>query len=242
MITVLWPCERSLVWISSTWEQHLARPGYKREYAGVDLAGYEQPLRPSQFNGKNIQSMWSTLGYGNTIFTEYAGILRTRIAHLKNRAVETGQIVNPKTYMGTMDSTGNSTGTHVHWEVWLKRNGVWQNIDPLDPRNGIQIVNDPGLLKPLEEGIEIPMPEFKTPAFPALVKVKATSAITQFIYVRSTPSVVGRELGRVKPGEQWEAFGSQVDNLGNIWYAVKRGVVIGWAAAYYAGEKYLEEV
>ncbi len=62
MVNLLWPCERSTVWISSTWEQHLRRPGYNREYAGVDLAGQEQPLRPDQFDGRVLQSMMSYSG------------------------------------------------------------------------------------------------------------------------------------------------------------------------------------
>ena len=104
MITVLWPCDRAQVWLSSDWEDHVARPGYNRAYAGTDLAGQEQPLRSSQCGGKVLQAMWSTQGYGFTVFVEYAGILRTRVAHLKNLEVEIGHV-----HRSSQDSWGRWT-------------------------------------------------------------------------------------------------------------------------------------
>ena len=243
MITVLWPCERPQVWISSTWEDHVARPGYNRAYAGIDLAGQEQPLRASQlYGGKVLQAMWSTQGYGYTVFIEYAGILRTRTAHMKNLAVGIGQIVGPYTYLGTMDSTGNSTGTHVHWEVWLNRNGTWVNIDPLNAVNGIQVVNDPAMLIPLD-GSEDTMPgEYEIPEFPQLVNVTPTQLIAGWINLRALPKTTSSViLGKVKSGETWEAFGSATDSLGNIWYGLRKNDQVGWAAAYYGGQKWLKE-
>lgn len=243
MITILWPCERSKVWISSTWQDHLNRPGYNRDYAGTDLAGIEQPLRPSQYNGKVLQSMWSTAGYGYTTFIEHSGILRIRNAHQKTLGVKVGDIVNPSQSLGIMDSTGNSTGTHTHWEVWLKYSTGWRNVDPLDPSHGIQIVNDPAMLVALP-GEEIPPmdPVFTPPALPDLVMVKPTYKITTWINLRQRPSLNATKIGEIKPGQEWVYWGYKVDTLGNYWYALRKGDVVGWAAGYYNGELWLEQV
>lgn len=241
MITALWPCERSKVVISSDWQDHLARPGYNRDYAGTDLAGPEQPLRASQRNGKVLQAMWSTQGYGYTVFVEYGGALRTRVAHLKNLGVKIGEIVGPESYLGTMDSTGNSTGTHVHWEVWLKREGQWVNIDPLAEVNGVQVTNDPAQLKELAGAEDVTPVEYEIPAFPGLVIVTPTEAISSWINLRALPRTSSSAvLGKVKTGESWEAFASTTDSLGNIWYGLRNGSYVGWAAAYYGGMKWLK--
>ena len=239
MITVCWPVDRSQVWISNTWQDHLNRPGYKRDYAGIDLAGAEQPLRPSQYNGKILQAMWSTQGYGYTTFIEYAGILRTRTAHQKTIATKIGQVVNPWDSLGILDSTGNSTGNHVHWETWLKVAGRWINVDPLNPINGIVVVNDFNLLTPLEG--EEPMPvEFVLPNIPTMPKCKLTPMVYKYINVRSLPKAASTDLGDLKVGEVWDVTGYKQDTLGNVWFAVKKGDVIGWAAAFYNGEIWLQ--
>ena len=247
-ITVLWPTDRANVWISNTWLQHLARPGYNRVYAGTDLAGHGQ-LRPSQYNGRLLQVMWSTQGYGYTDFAEYpAGnpILRIRNAHKVNNVIwQIGQIINPTDLLGEMDSTGNSTGSHDHFEVWLKRAGVWMNIDPLNAENGVQLVNDPGQLIPLDGTVVPPSPPvFTLPPIPTLARVKVTTRITSWINLRSLPTISpgSYDLGDVRPGEQWEVFGASTDKQGNIWLALKKDTKVGWAAGYFNGETWLELV
>ena len=90
-----------------------------------------------------------------------------------------------------MDSTGNSTGTHVHWEVWLKRGANWANIDPLNAVNGIQIVNEAWMLIPLD-GTEDTMPgAYEVPEWPALVRVTPTQLISGYINLRSLPRTTG---------------------------------------------------
>jgi murein DD-endopeptidase MepM/ murein hydrolase activator NlpD len=50
---------------------------------------------------------------------------KTGYAHLKAFAVETGQVVERGTLIGYMGSTGNSSGPHLHYDVW--KDGVNQN-------------------------------------------------------------------------------------------------------------------
>jgi hypothetical protein len=76
-------------------------------------AGYVQVTLDS-WPGGNFISVVSDSGW------------RTGYAHLQSVFVESGQYVQAGTPIGTIGSTGHSTGPHLHYETW--QNGV--NIDP----------------------------------------------------------------------------------------------------------------
>ena len=69
---------------------------------------------------------WSTVGYGFTV-TIAGSPWWTRYGHLKQVLVYPGQQVNGGDVIAYGNSTGNSTGSHLHFEI--KRDGVF--IDPL---------------------------------------------------------------------------------------------------------------
>jgi murein DD-endopeptidase MepM/ murein hydrolase activator NlpD len=58
-------------------------------------------------------------GYGQTVEIDHGGGLKTRYGHLATIAVRTGQHVVLGERVGGMGATGRSTGTHLHYEVWL---------------------------------------------------------------------------------------------------------------------------
>ena len=64
-------------------------------------------------------------GYGKTIEIDHGRGLKTRYAHLSGIAVRPGERVALGQRVGAMGSTGRSTGTHLHYEVWV--NGRAQN-------------------------------------------------------------------------------------------------------------------
>ena len=66
-------------------------------------------------------------GYGNTIEVDHGHGFKTRYAHLSGISVSVGQRVVLVQRIGAMGDTGRSTGTHLHYEVWV--NGRVQ--DPL---------------------------------------------------------------------------------------------------------------
>jgi murein DD-endopeptidase MepM/ murein hydrolase activator NlpD len=66
-------------------------------------------------------------GYGNTIEVDHGRGFKTRYAHLHSIGVRAGQPVAVGQRLGGMGSTGRSTGTHLHYEVWV--NGRAQNPD-----------------------------------------------------------------------------------------------------------------
>lgn len=55
-------------------------------------------------------------GYGNYIVIKHSGFY-TLHAHLNSRKVATGQSVKAGTVIGTVGSTGNSTGPHLHFGI-----------------------------------------------------------------------------------------------------------------------------
>lgn len=66
-------------------------------------------------------------GYGNYVWINHGNGKETVYAHLTSVAVSTGQYVSAGQYIGTVGSTGHSTGAHLHYET--RYNGV--KYDPL---------------------------------------------------------------------------------------------------------------
>lgn len=64
---------------------------------------------------------------GNTVFINHGQGLISYYAHLKTIDVKPGQLVYQGEVIGTMGSTGRSTGSHLHWSVSL--NGF--RVNPL---------------------------------------------------------------------------------------------------------------
>lgn len=246
MITLLWPVKDFR--ITDDWSEHVSRTGYFGQ-PGIDLATYAQPIRPSQYKGKVLQAGWNPSGYGNTTFVEFQdaagnGVVRIRNAHQETVGVKIGDIVNPTHSLGILGTTGNSSGLHTHMEVWLKIAGKWQNIDPLDPRYGIQFVSDISQLVPLDGSNVDVKPEYTPPVFGDMPLVTPSSAVWTALLLRETPSTKARILGRITPGERYRAFTYRMDHIGTFWLGVVHPLNYrtGWAAGYHNGVQLLVEV
>lgn len=252
VITILFPFDRSKVWLSCDWQCHMRRPNYSRNYAGVDYAGNRQPLWVGQHYGKVLQAMWSTQGYGWTVFTEFYDIdgnavLRIRDAHMDAKPlVSVGEIVQPKQQIGWMGTTGNSTGIHDHCETWLKINGVWQNVDPYDTKYNVKLVNNVNELIPIG-GTPVPPPPPQGWYIPEMAFPLVKNIQTFNINLRTLPTDKGNatqviKWGAIKPNSIWEFCGSHVDVVGNVWFAVRKGQEVGWAASLYNSEPWIVPV
>jgi murein DD-endopeptidase MepM/ murein hydrolase activator NlpD len=56
-------------------------------------------------------------GYGNQVKVDHPGGISSFYAHLNSVNVKPGQQITPGTVIGTVGSTGQSTGPHLHFEV-----------------------------------------------------------------------------------------------------------------------------
>ncbi len=75
--------------------------------------------------GTVVEAGWSNVGYGNYVLIDHGNGFRTRYAHMSKILATRGQTVDQGQQIGLVGSTGNSTGPHLHFEVYL--NGVLQS-------------------------------------------------------------------------------------------------------------------
>lgn len=94
--------------------------GDKRFHAGVDYAGALGTPLASQTGGKVTFSGASGNGFGNLVKVKN-GAFEYFYAHLQKAMAGVGSMVRKGQTIGTLGSTGDSTGPHVHYEV--RKNG-----------------------------------------------------------------------------------------------------------------------
>ena len=97
-------------------------------HEGVDLAGPAgQPVYATG-DGVVESAEFNFSGYGNVIVIDHGFGYKTRYAHLQEIRVAEGQVVIRGDRIGTLGSSGLSTGPHLHYEVLYR--GV-----PINPWN-----------------------------------------------------------------------------------------------------------
>lgn len=90
--------------------------GYRSCHTGQDIAAPTgTPVRASA-DGRVITS-GSGGAYGNSIMLVHSGGLTTFYAHLSSKSVQVGQEIKAGDQVGTVGSTGWSTGPHLHYET-----------------------------------------------------------------------------------------------------------------------------
>jgi murein DD-endopeptidase MepM/ murein hydrolase activator NlpD len=99
--------------------------GFKPTHGGVDLAKHGGCWINAAAPGVVTRAGWGTTGEGYYVVIEHGNGLKTRYYHGEKRfAVKVGDNVKagqPILYMG---STGNSTGTHLHFEIVINNKRV----------------------------------------------------------------------------------------------------------------------
>ncbi|MEJ2709276.1 MAG: M23 family metallopeptidase [Anaerolineales bacterium] len=68
-------------------------------------------------NGVVVYAGWNNWGYGNMIVINHGNGWQTLYAHLSSYNVGCGQSVMQGSVIGAIGSTGNSTGSHLHFEM-----------------------------------------------------------------------------------------------------------------------------
>ncbi|SDM41651.1 M23 family metallopeptidase [Sediminibacillus halophilus] len=96
-----------------------------KQHKGIDIAGVSNRSILAADNGVVVSAGFNSGGYGNKVVIDHQNGYRTVYAHLASIRVKTGQTVAKGSKIGVMGSTGDSTGVHLHFEVY--KNGALQN-------------------------------------------------------------------------------------------------------------------
>ncbi len=100
--------------------------GTTRDHDGLDIAAPTgTPVLAAA--GGTVTFAGSRGGYGNMVIVAHPNGLETRYAHQHQLTVSAGQSVQAGQRIGSVGSTGMSTGPHLHFEA--RRGGT-----PVDPR------------------------------------------------------------------------------------------------------------
>ncbi len=87
-------------------------------HKGIDLDGGDNSPISSAQDAKVVFSGDKKDGYGNTVVLRYSNGAETRFAHLKTANVRTGQTIKAGQLIGRQGNTGNSRGSHLHFEYY----------------------------------------------------------------------------------------------------------------------------
>jgi murein DD-endopeptidase MepM/ murein hydrolase activator NlpD len=87
-----------------------------RMHRGVDIAAPEGTEVEAVLGGEVVAAGFEQ-GYGNTVVVRHSDGLQTRYAHLGKIAVRNGDAIGTHQVLGSVGSTGRSTGPHLHFEV-----------------------------------------------------------------------------------------------------------------------------
>ena len=104
-------------------ENPVWRCGVHRLHAGIDLAAPGGTPIYAAASGYVQVAGWSSGGYGNYVIIYHGSMsdgnaYSTLYGHMKSVATSAGKYVKQGELIGYVGSTGNSTGNHLHLEVW----------------------------------------------------------------------------------------------------------------------------
>jgi murein DD-endopeptidase MepM/ murein hydrolase activator NlpD len=96
-------------------------------HPAIDIAGDYGHAIYATDNGVVVYAGWSNYGYGNLIVIDHGNGWQSLYAHLDSVQVGCGMSVFQGSIIGTMGSTGQSTGPHLHFEL---RHEQWGKVNP----------------------------------------------------------------------------------------------------------------
>jgi len=111
----IWP---AMGWLTSGFgsrrDPFTGRPD---SHPGLDISGNSGDSVFATADGR-VAIAGRTGDYGNLVVIEHAFGLTTRYGHLSRIAVAAGAEVKRGAVIGYVGSTGRSTSSHLHYEVW----------------------------------------------------------------------------------------------------------------------------
>jgi len=109
---------QNFYWISSAFG-YRTDPMSKRRtmHRGVDFAGRKGLNVYATGDGVVVRTKVSRTGFGKEVLVDHGFGYVTRYGHMNSILVQMGQEIKRGSIIGTLGSTGKSTGPHLHYEV-----------------------------------------------------------------------------------------------------------------------------
>jgi len=101
--------------------------GVRRHHAAVDLSAPQGTPVKAAMDGK-VSAVGYDVTYGNYIILTHAGNYQTMYAHLHTSSVKQNEQIAQGAQIGTVGTTGYSTGPHLHFAIYKSGRAV----NPLD--------------------------------------------------------------------------------------------------------------
>jgi murein DD-endopeptidase MepM/ murein hydrolase activator NlpD len=121
------PIQEDQIQISSGYGMRTHPITHKEKmHTGIDFIAAKGTPVVATANGKILKIEFNPEGYGNKITIQHINNLRTIYAQLETVKVKEGQEVSQKDIIGTVGSSGKSTGPHLHYEIELNQ----KKVDP----------------------------------------------------------------------------------------------------------------
>ena len=127
-----WPVSGSIT--SPFGERMNPRGGGSQFHSGLDISIPQGTPVTATADGVVSISGWNA-GAGNLVVLEHGFGFSTAYAHNKSLAVTVGQRVKRGEIISYSGSTGNSTGPHLHYEVW-------KNGRAINPKGFLEVARD----------------------------------------------------------------------------------------------------
>ncbi len=99
-------------------------------HPGLDIVAPKGAPVLSSADGIVTYAGWKN-GYGNVIEINHNNRFMTLYGHLHKIDVQIGQTLKRYDLIGYVGSTGRSTNNHLHYEIRMKINGNFEQINPL---------------------------------------------------------------------------------------------------------------
>ena len=91
--------------------------GYRGDHRAIDIAAPGGTFVTAADRGVVLRAGWNDQGYGMFVIIDHNIDYITLYAHMTELLVKEGDVVAQGQIIGTIGSTGNSTGPHLHFEI-----------------------------------------------------------------------------------------------------------------------------
>lgn len=124
----VWPCKNAN-YISTLYRYYNSgnpknHGGRSNKYNAIDIAGNSGDTIYAVEKGTVVEKGYQSGGFGNYVVIKHQNGLFSLYGHLKGfaKGIDKGATISRKQAIGYMGTTGNSSGTHLHFELYNPNN------------------------------------------------------------------------------------------------------------------------